>query len=86
MIGPTRGDRGSVVAEFAVALPAVVLVLLAPSLVPQAARWVRTFPAPGAGGPSSDPVWWTVLAVAVLAIAISTGGGHMVMRGEGHTA
>ena len=28
MIGPTRGDRGSVVAEFAVALPAVVLVLL----------------------------------------------------------
>jgi hypothetical protein len=65
---------------------AVVLVLMAPSLVPQAARWVRTFPAPGAGGPSSDPVWWAVVAVAVLAIAISTGGGHMVMRGEGHTA
>ena len=65
---------------------AVVLVLMAPSFVPQAARWVRTFPAPGAGGPSSDPVWWAVLAVAVLAIAISTGGGHMVMRGEGHTA
>jgi hypothetical protein len=53
---------------------AVVLVLMAPSLVPQVARWVRTFPAPGAGGPSSDPVWWTVLAVCVLAIAISTGG------------
>ena len=33
---------------------AVVLVLMAPSLVPQVARWVRTFPAPGAGGPSSD--------------------------------
>ena len=53
---------------------AVVLVLMAPSLVPQVARWVRTFPAPGAGGPSSDSVWWTVLAVCGLAIAISTGG------------
>ena len=54
--------------------PAVVLVLMAPSLVPQVARWVRTFPAPGAGGPSSDHVWWIVLAVCVVAIAISTGG------------
>jgi hypothetical protein len=53
---------------------AVVLVLMAPSLVPQVARWVRTFPAPGAGGPSSDPVWWTVLAVCAVAIAISVGG------------
>ena len=50
---------------------AVVLVLMAPSLVPQAARWVRTFPAPGAGGPSSDLVWWIVLAVCAAAIAIS---------------
>ena len=54
-----------------VAGTAVVLVLMAPSLVPQVARWVRTFPAPGTGGPSSDPVWWTVLAVCVAAIAIS---------------
>src|SRR5437868_5985748 len=46
----------------AVAGTAVVLVLMAPSLVPQVARWVRTFPAPGAGGPSANPVWWTVLA------------------------
>jgi hypothetical protein len=53
---------------------AVVLVLMAPSLVPLIARWVRTFPAPGAGGPSSDPVWWIVLAVCVVAIAISIGG------------
>jgi hypothetical protein len=53
---------------------AVVLALMAPSLVPQVARWVRTFPAPGAGGPSSDSVWWTVLAVCVVAIAISVGG------------
>ena len=35
----------------AVAGTAVVLVLMAPSLVPQVARWVRTFPAPGAGRP-----------------------------------
>ncbi len=53
---------------------AVVLVLMAPSLVPQVARWVRTFPAPGAGGLSSDTVWWTVLAVCAVAIAISIGG------------
>jgi hypothetical protein len=51
-----------------------VLVLMAPSLVPQVARWVRTFPAPGAGGPSSDHVWWIVLAVCVVTIAISAGG------------
>ena len=53
---------------------AVVLVLMAPSLVPQAARWVRTFPAPGASGLSSDTLWWIVLAVCVAAIAISIGG------------
>ena len=53
---------------------AVVLVLMAPSLVPHVTRWVRTFPALGAGGPSSDPVWWTVLAVCMVAIAMSAGG------------
>ena len=56
---------------------AVVLVLVTPGLVPQVARWVRTFPAPGAGGPSSDTVWWTVLAVCVVAIAISAGGRRL---------
>jgi hypothetical protein len=56
---------------------AVVLALMTPSLVPQVARWVRTFPAPGAGGPSSDPVWWTVLAVCAVAIAISAGGRRL---------
>jgi hypothetical protein len=53
---------------------AVVLVLMTPILVPQVARWVRTFPAPGSGGPSSDTVWWIVLAVCVAAIATSIGG------------
>jgi hypothetical protein len=56
---------------------AVVLVLMAPSLVPPIARWVRTFPVPGAGGPSSNPVWWTVLAVCAVAIAISVGGRRL---------
>ncbi len=56
---------------------AVVLVLMAPSLVPQVARWVRTFPAPGAGGPSPDHVWWIVLAACAAAIAISIGGRHL---------
>ena len=31
-------------------------------------------PAPGADGPSSDQLWWIVLAVCVAAIAISVGG------------
>jgi hypothetical protein len=56
---------------------AVVLVLMAPSLVPQAARWVRTFPAPGVGGPSADTVWWTVLAVCAVAIAVSVSGRRL---------
>ena len=49
-------------------------VLMAPALVPHVARWVRTFPAPGAGGLSPDTVWWTVLAVCAVAIAVSVGG------------
>jgi hypothetical protein len=53
---------------------AVVLVLMAPTFVPPVARWVRTFPAPGAGGPSSDHLWWIVLAVCVVAVAISIDG------------
>jgi hypothetical protein len=57
----------------AVAGTAVVLVLMAPSLVPQVARWVRTFPASG-GGLSSNAVWWTVLVVCAVAIAVSAGG------------
>src|SRR5580693_3781517 len=56
---------------------AIVLVLMAPSLLPQVARWVRTFPAPGAGGPSSDHVWWIVLAVCVVAIAVSVSGRNL---------
>ena len=56
---------------------AVVLVLMAPSLVPRAARWVRTFPAPGVGGPSPDTVWWTVLAVCAVAIAVSVSGRRL---------
>jgi hypothetical protein len=64
----------------AVAGTAVVLVLMAPSLVPQVARWVRTFPAPGASGPSSDPVWWIVLAVCVVAIATSVDGRRLPPR------
>jgi hypothetical protein len=59
---------------------AIVLVLLAPSLVPQAARWVRTFPAPGASGPSSDTTWWIVGAVCAVAIAISAGTRRLTRR------
>jgi len=62
------GEPGAAVAA------GIVLVLMAPSFVPQVARWVRTFPAPGAAGPSSDHVWWIVLAVCVVAIVLSIGG------------
>ena len=61
----------------AVAGTAVVLALVAPTLVPHVARWVRTFPAPGAGGLSSDTVWWTVLAVCAVAITVSVGGRNL---------
>jgi hypothetical protein len=57
----------------AAASATVVLILMAPSLLPQVARRVSTFPASG-GGLSSNTVWWTILAVCVAAIAISIGG------------
>jgi len=43
-----------------VASGAVVLLLIAPGLVPWVARWIRTFPPPGGDGPSSNPLWVTV--------------------------
>jgi hypothetical protein len=49
----------------------VVLILLAPSLLPAVARRVSTFPAPGGDGLSSNTVWCTVLAVCVAAVAVS---------------
>ena len=49
-------------------------VLMAPALVPHVARWVRTFPAPGAGGLSPDTMWCTVLAVCAVANTVSVGG------------
>ena len=58
----------------AVAGGAVALVLMAPSFVPPVALWVRTFPAASPGGPSSDILWWIVLALCAVAIAASAGG------------
>ena len=52
---------------------AVVLILMAPTLLPPVARRVSTFPASG-GGLSSNTVWWTVLAVCVAAVAVSVNG------------
>ena len=68
---------------------AVVLVLMAPSLVPQVARWVRTFPAPGAGGrpritcggPSSPGAWWRSPSRSV---AEACPGGCPVFRDPGY--
>jgi hypothetical protein len=52
---------------------AVVLILMAPTLLPPVARRVSTFPASN-GGLSSNAVWWTVLAVCVAAVAVSVSG------------
>ena len=71
-VARTRTGEPGPVAGTAVVL--ALMALMAPSLVPHVARWVRTFPSPGAGGPSSDTVWWTVLAACVAAIAISVSG------------
>ena len=71
-VARTRTGEPGPVAGTAVVL--ALMVLMAPSLVPHVARWVRTFPSPGADGPSSDTVWWTVLAACVAAIAISVSG------------
>jgi hypothetical protein len=49
---------------------AVVLILLAPTLVPAVARRVSTFPT-GGGGLSSNTVWWSVLVVGAAAVAVS---------------
>jgi hypothetical protein len=52
---------------------AVVLILMAPTLLPPVARRVSTFPTSG-GGLSSNTVWWTVLVVCVAAVAVSVSG------------
>ena len=57
----------------ATASATVVLILMAPTLLPPVARQVSTFPASG-GGLSSNTVWWTVLAVCVAAVAVSVNG------------
>ncbi len=53
---------------------AVVLILMAPTLLPAVGRRASTFPTSGADGLSSNTVWWTVLAVCVVAVTISIGG------------
>jgi hypothetical protein len=62
---------------------AVMLILTAPSFLPPVARWVSTFPAPGANGKSSDHVWWTFLPVCVAAIALSVKGRPLPQRPDG---
>ena len=57
----------------ATASATVVLILMAPTLLPQVARRVSTFPA-SSGGLSSNTVWWTVLVVCVAAVAVSVNG------------
>jgi hypothetical protein len=58
----------------AAASTAVALILMAPILVPAAARRVSTFPTSGGAGLSSNTVWWTVLAMCIAAVAVSVNG------------
>ena len=51
----------------------VVLILMAPSLLPEVSRRLSTFPT-GRSGLSSDTVWWIVLTVCVAAVAVSVNG------------
>jgi hypothetical protein len=53
---------------------AVVLILMAPTLLPAVGRRVCTFPTAGRDGLSSNAVWWTVLAVCAAAVAVSVNG------------
>ncbi len=53
---------------------AVVLILMAPTLLPGVASRVSTFPTSGGGGLSSNTVWWIVLVVCVAAVAVSVSG------------
>lgn len=53
---------------------AVVLILMAPTLLPPVARQVSTFPTSGGDGLSSNTVWWSVLVVCVAAVAVSVSG------------
>ncbi len=64
----------------AAAATAVVLILMAPSLVPFLASRVSTFPTSGGGGLSSNTVWWAVLAVCTAAVAVWVHGQPLPRR------
>jgi hypothetical protein len=53
---------------------AVVLILMAPTLLPAVARRVSTFPTSNGVGLSSNTVWWTVLVLCMTAVAVSVSG------------
>ena len=57
----------------------VVLILMAPTLLPPVARRVSTFPT-SSGGLSSNTVWCTALAVCVAAVAVSVNGRPLPRR------
>ena len=56
------------------AAASVVLVLVAPGLLPPVSRWVHTFPSSPAGAGAAQTLWWCVLAACALAIAATCSG------------
>ena len=59
------GDIGQALVRHSPEMRAVIQAVLLDGL-----SAVRTFPAPGAYGPSPDPLWWIVLARCAVAVAI----------------
>jgi hypothetical protein len=74
-LGRTRtGEPG------AAASAAVVPILILPGLVPFVSHRISTFPTLGAGGVSSNTLWWTVLPLCVLTIAASVSDRRLPQR------
>lgn len=62
---------------------AVALILMAPTLLPFVGSRVSTFPASYGRGLSSNTLWWTVLAICIVAVAVSVNGRLLPRRPPG---
>jgi hypothetical protein len=62
---------------------AVALILMTPSVLPPVARLLSTFPTSSGNGLSSNTVWWTVLAMCIVTVAVSVRGRLLPRRLSG---
>jgi hypothetical protein len=61
----------------------VALILMTPSVLPPVARLLSTFPTSSGNGLSSNTVWWTVLAMCIVTVAVSVRGRLLPRRLSG---